>query len=670
MRKVFREMQIQMRNCALHHLGRINPRALVSLQDLDLFGAPPEAIGAKVDVAVLSDPNHPRRVNLPPGPLLLYVTEEDQRKRIVVELSVLLYSEVPEVRKNALTCLEQMIADGRLEVTPRTRSVLGTCHDGLISDAPHEWHPAAVAANDALKDDIFCSLQGVRQCLECEPMIQDNLNDFVPRVLYPTLSSLDSIVLEFRDPASEHAKLLEIVQSVVAEGKDLGDACAKYHTSLGYIPLAPRFSLGEVVSRWLATHPETDVWAEVWGWARAAFGPVPRYHACSVFVLRPDLVPGGKLPDLWNEVMGVVHDTGGKGEASTDFEPWALRRDLARHFAWHLEAHLPDNDGANIACFAWWFAERVAAVFPDEAQSAHFYRENWVEPATDRSSHVWLSANPRIGMSFLRHVTSSMQAPWASGLLALMGAKLEQLAPAKQSADIQKRFHDALISQLISSLPFPVETPADPTFSLECSMCETALKWAAAQSGEQIKPLEQLVTYGRTLGTVEGLCKALRGLTDSSLPDQIAIALSLKTKAYTDPAVAAGVWEVLSDGEWRQRVLGTVEERVLGLLIEAFMLLQAYNQDKWFSQFPHFIAELCEKTENDERRHQLFLYVIHASLASDTVSAVRRLLRGSQKAKFVEMTRQYRERVESMWTQYPPWVQGRLRGLFASLYVV
>lgn len=200
-------------------------------------------------------------------------------------------------------------------------------------------------------------------------------------------------------------------------------------------------------------------------------------------------------------------------------------------------------------------------------------------------------------------------------------------------------------------------------------MSETGLKWAACQPEDQRKVLEQLIATSQTLGSAEGLCKALCKLADSSFPDQVAVALALKAKAYTDPLVGDCVWEVLADGDWRQRVLGAVNENVLGLLIEAFIILQAACQDKWFVQFPHFIAELCEKAENDERRRQLFLYLIHASLASETVSAVRRLLRGSQKAKFVEMTKEYRKRVESMWAQYPPWVQGRLRGLLANLYV-
>ena len=82
------------------------------------------------------------------------------------------------------------------------------------------------------------------------------------------------------------------------------------------------------------------------------------------------------------------------------------------------------------------------------------------------------------------------------------------------------------------------------------------------------------------------------------------------------------------------------------------------------------LASLCEKTEDDERRRQLFLYLIHAPVASDTVSAIRRLLRGDQRATFVELAKDYRQRVEAMWSHYPPWVQGRLRALLASLRVV
>ncbi|HOW98579.1 MAG TPA: hypothetical protein PK634_12400, partial [Kiritimatiellia bacterium] len=212
--------------------------------------------------------------------------------------------------------------------------------------------------------------------------------------------------------------------------------------------------------------------------------------------------------------------------------------------------------------------------------------------------------------------------------------------------------------------------PIDPTYAQECPLGQVALEWAAHQSEDQRKALEQLVALSRTLNSAEGLCDALRKLTERSLPDQVAVALALKAKAYTGPSVAAAVWDVLSDTEWRQRVLGGVEDRVLGLLIEGFSLLQVDAQEKWFSHLPHFVADLCEKTEDKKRCHQLFLYTIHTSLASDTVSAVRRLLNGDKKALMAEFAADYRARVEAMWPFYPAWVQGRLRALIASLRVI
>lgn len=671
MQKVFRGMQVRMRNYALHHHGHIGARTLVALQDLDLFEDPVEdRLGASIDLEVLCNPEHPRRMRLPPGPLLLYLTQGEKPKRMVVEVPVLLFSELPDVRKAAFAYLERMVADGSLPVTPKTRDVLEKSRAGVLSETSHDWRPAAIALSDAFCDDVQVALEGARQSLHCEPIIQDSLNTYVPRVIQPAVSSLDSLAPEVRNPEAEHPRLLEIIAAIVREAGSLGDACARYHARLGHLPLAPPYAMSEVVARWTAEHPAAEAWTEVWGWARGAAGPIPRYHACTVFVLRPELIPDGKLPDLWQELVGVVHESGKKGADSVEHEPWALRRDLARHFAYHLEAHLPDNDGANIASFAWWFAERVASLFPDEPASAQFYRKNWVEPAADKSVHMWLAASPHIGRSFLRYVTATVSSPWATALLTLMGSTMERLVPQDQSAETQARFHEALVSCLIGALPVTVESPPDPTYAQECALGETALKWAAHQPEDQRKALEQLVATSRTLGSAAGLCKALREMAGKSLADQVAVALALKARAYTEPTLAPAVWEVVSDAEWRQSVLGTVEDRVLGLVIEALALIQADAREKWFSLFPHYIAELCEKTDNDERRRQLFLYVLHTSLASDTVSAVRRLLRGTQKGKFLELVKEYRERAESMWALYPPWVAGKVRALLASLRVL
>ena len=671
MREVFRQMQISILDNAMHYVDRIGLRTMVALEDLGLYKNQAEdRLGSDMDLEVLLDPAHPRRLPLPSGPLLLYREADEKTQRRIVEVPALLYSDLPDVRKAALAHLARMIADGSLEVTSRTRDVFEKVRPNLSSDIPQEWRPAAIAAVDAFNDDIFVALQGVKQSLQYKPVLQDSLNNFGSRMLYPTVSSLEPIILDVANPDAQHSRMTEVVEAVVAEAKSLTDACARYYVRLGHLPLAPLYSLREVVVRWKDAHTTCDVWTEVWTWANGSLGPIPRYHACSVFVMHPELIPNGKLPDLWREILVVAGDSDKGDSENVEREPWALRQDLARHFVYHLEACLPDNDGTNIACISWWLAEKVAAVLPGNPKSAHFYRKNWIAQASDRSGLIWLDASPHIGWSFLRHLTHNVASPWATALLALMGNNLEQPAPQEQSQVIQAAFNDVLVKGLIESLPFAFEHPSVPTYAQEYSLEETALKWALHQSGDQQKALEQFVAMNRSLNSPEGLCEALRKLDDRSRSDQFAVASVLKAKAFTDPTFEPGVWDVVQSTAWRQKVLGSIEENLLGLLVEAFSLFMIDNRAKWAPLLPHYIAELCEKTENEDRRHQLFLYVVYASLASDTVSAVHRLLRGDQKAKFVPYVEEYRERVQSLWPFYPAWVQGRIRGLLANLHVI
>jgi hypothetical protein len=673
MREVFQRMQFRMRNTALHQFDHIDLRTVKALEVIGLAEGfttdPVFSIGEGVDLEVLQDPRHPRRVKLSSGPLVIYVTQENPPTRLIIELPLLFYSDLLDVRSTAFNCVNRMVTEDELDVTPKTKAALEAFRDGILSKVPAEWRPAAIALCDAFIDDVLVALQGTRQCLECEPVIQDSLNTYVPRIIHPTISSLDSIDLYVRSPENEHLRLEEVVADSVAEACKLSDACSRYYSRLGYLPLAPAYSMAEVVSRWTATHPDTEVWAEIWNWARDASGPLPRYHACAVFVVHPELVPSGQFPVLWREILAMVNNADTKGSDNIEHERWALRRDLARHFAYHLEAHLPDNNGANIACFAWWFSEKFTSIFQDKAESAQFYRENWVAPALDQSTRVWLDASPRVERCILRYVTTSMSYPWATALLALMGPKFDKLAPHEQSDEIRTLFHQALISCLVESIPFSIDTPSTATYAQECSLAEIALKWAFHVPEQEQKDLKQFVATNRTLGTMDGLCDALRNLCEYELPYQLAVCIALKAKVYTDPTVAEGVWGVVSDADWRKNILGVVKQQVQAQLIESLNMLLVDNRDKWSSHLPHYLAELCEKEVDEERRRVLFQYVIMTSLASDTMSAIRRLLRGDQKAKFVGYVKEYRERVDAMRSVYPPWVADKLRGLMVIMHV-
>lgn len=666
---VFKKMQERIRNYALQHFKHVNPRSFILLQDLDLFdddGISP--IGSDIDPEIFSTPNHKCRLPLLDGPLFLYKKADDDSSLVVVDIYLLLFSSIPKIRTVVFDYFDRMISENVFDVTPKTKMAFENNSRKLLSLVSQEWRPAAIELTDAITDDVLIALQGTKQILESGQTIKQCLSYYLPRTIHPPISSLDSIRLEINNPEAEHSRLLEIITEIVAKAPTLKDACTEYYARLGYLPLAPAYSMAEVVVRWTKSHPGTDTWTEVWSWMHGARGPSSRYHACSIFVLNPDLIPEGKHSDLWVEIIGIIRHLAKENIEPLEYAPWTLRRNLVRHYAHHLESRLPGNNSAKIANFAWWLTERVVSIFPDESRAAKFYNENWVRPATDTSSHVWLVASSRSENSFLRYITASIDSPWATAMMALMGINLERLA-VPQQAETQELFFNALVPCLIGALPIADKQPIDPTYAQEYPLAETARKWGLLKTGDQQALLEQIMTTSQKLSSSEGLCAAISKLSERSFADQLAITFALKSKAYTDPTIAPHIWDVLSDAEWRQRVLGSVDISVLDQLIASFSLLQVNNGDKWFYLFPHYIAELCEKTTDDERQRLLFLFVIHASLGADNVSAVRRLLRGDQKTKFIEQTEKYREGLKAMWPNYPPWVQGRLRSLFANLYV-
>jgi hypothetical protein len=669
-RKAMEVMLARMRNTAMHHFERIGLRTFRALQDLDLIDDEAPPLGDGIELAVLRDEQHPRRQALPNGPLVLYITEADEPKRMIVDLPVLFLSEDRDVRHAALECIEKTLVQDPMAVTPKTAAILKSSRDAMVSELPQDWRPAAITASDAFFDDILVALHAVRQCLKSDPAIQANLNFYTPKLIFPSVNSLDSFSLPIGQPERDHETLTKILSDMVDSASNLSELCGNYLANLGFLPLAPPYSLATAVKEWLVSNPDTDSWHAIWEWANTESTSLSRYHACSVFVLFPELIPDGKLSYLWSQLLEILGIYEKSGADRPESEPFVLRRELARHFTYHLEARLPDNDGASIACLAWWLAEQVASLFPPDAYTAKFYKENWVKPASDLSSHIWLIANAPVQRSFLRYVTLTVQSPWAVALMTLIGEHLDKLAPTEQSEAVQKKFSEALLSNTLFCWPFPIETPDDPTFALECSLADTVLKWAGYQTEEHRTELQQLVTTSKTLRTRKGLCDALRTLGEASLSEQAVVCMALKARVQTDPTVAEGLWEVVSDAEWRNSVLGNADQQVQALLIESLSMLLIDNQGKWFSQLPHYIAELCEKEEDENRKRALFMYVIHTSLVSDTVSAVQRLLRGNQKSNFMDYVKEYRAQVDTMRSDYPPWVAGKMRGLMASMHVL
>lgn len=664
-------LKMRMCNSALHFSKTIDIRSLRVLQRLHLLKIKAGSSDDDIEISILQNPTHPLRRALPAGPLLLYNNKDDASKVTVVEIPVLLLSGNKYIRKEALELLRQLVLTKTFTGTQRTRNILNAQNDLLVTDDYSKWIQTAILLYDVVTDDFLISLHGLRQSISSDPVIQASLNNYAPKVLRPTLSSLDTILLDVMNPESEHDKISNRINKIVAESRTLADACSEYYLKLGYLPFAPKYSMLMIVKGWLDIHPGVEAWTEIWNWVETTPGPIPKYHACFVFAQCPELIPAEKTSSLWSEILKVVSANVNVTDVELAHCDWLLRLELSRHYSYHLETIIPDSKGDVIRCIAWWLSERVASIFPENPQSAKYYLDRWVEPSLELSRSIWYSASPQTQATFLRYITYALYSPWALSLLSVMSSKLEILRLKEQSVETQAQIINSLLWHLIFSMPFPVnDTSSDPTLSLEIFSENNISRYTDYISVEQQKDFDRLIQMSRELNTGDGLRNALQNLKEASVTEQLSISLAIKAKAYIDPQMSDIIWDVLSQEKWRREILCSVDINILLLLFETFSILQIQTRDKWFYILPHYVADICDTVEDDEKRRLLFNYVLRTSLSADNVGAVRRLLQGTNKGKYLAYIQIFIDRYEELRSLYPPHVVGKMRALIANLRIV
>ncbi len=670
MKEVFDRMVRRMRNYAIMASGQVSPRTLIELERLrladDLFDEKPPAIGHDLPVEILNDPNHGLRSKFVPGPLFLFRTSQ-QEKFTVIELPVLLLSELRNVREAAFREIERLLEDSSLALLPKSVGIIREQRDLFFATDDTEWRKAAIRINDALHDDFLLALQGAKQSMAFDPVPQESIDAYMPRVLYPTGTTLESFELTVEIPVGDHNHLSTVISSIIASSDTLASACSQYMTQLGYLPLVAPFSLGELVRLWLEAHQDCCVWDEVWGWTSAAFGPLPYYHACAVFVLHPEWIPEGKHLHLWQHILLVLNQ-GSSGE-NQDFDPrWTMRHQLTRHFLMLLEPQHLGKMGESVACMAWKLAELVMEIFPDNAESVNYYQSNWLSTCLNISSSVWLNAQSRVEHSHLRCMTATATSPWAISLMALMGPVFDELRFDELNKEMQNQFRNAVHRCLLISFPYAGDhEKSDVTYPTENGFGMTVSKWLRLSGPPDEEDFRQLLLLQQSLMTPNGMRQALDNIETRPTAEQFAVGMALKVDANSDALLGDTLWEFLSNAEWRNRAFKGIDVRVVSLFCEILLAYQSMRDEKWFVELPHFFAVLCEQEHDLDRHTVFFIAAVQLSMGADSYSAVQRIMRGKNRAIFVPMAQQHIAHLESIWEYHPAWAQSRLRAAVAAL---
>lgn len=651
-----------------HHISKIDARTFTSLQRISLFKNKDMDIGKEIDHNIIIQKTHPDKISLPPGPILVCKTN-DKSGNVIVETQILLLSSRKEIRKAAVEYYDRLFEDNELQITPKTATVMLKNREGILSDNDSKWRTSAISIFDAINEDIYVLLAGVNQILKSPVDISQLLNKYAPRIMHPKMSSLDTITLKIRDPENEHDKIKAIINEAVANSKSISEASQKYYFHLGYLPLAREYSLAEVVSKWMESHPETNVWDEIWTWAENAFGPVPQYHACVVFSIYPDLVPEGKHIDLWNKILFVICVPEKADVNANTYEPWLIRKHLINHYTFHIESNLPNADGANIACFVWWFTEKLTSLFGKDPKVVSQYRKEWIDPSLDISSHMWLDASPAQKDSLTRYMSHIISSPWALSLLCMMGRYFDRLKPEELSVPMKKQFNDSLVTNLFMAMPFSMNNQANLTYAFQHSLRNTIIKWKKHQSEEVKKSFQQVLKTNIMMLGHNTFIEQFKKIHEKEYPDQIVLSSVLKSKVFSTPVIIEDIAKVISVSEWRELAFSKLHLNSIGIIVETLGVMQVKSTNPWVYEIPHYLADYCDKTPDEERRRDFFLFAMHACIASDSFSAVNKLLTGKNACNYTKYVEEYRKRIEGMKKYYPPWVVGRLRPLMTAMNI-
>jgi hypothetical protein len=215
----------QMMRNAMHDRTELDVRTVAILQKNGLLSkALPLPLPA--DTAdILGNPDHPRRIDAPAGPFL-FVDEGDTRQA-VMRLPDYLLSHETDVRRAALKYFELLTASSPQVLTPKSRTAIERLSEDLYSTEPERWRPAAIGAVDHLSDDFLFNLAGVRQSLVVR--YDAGVDQYLPLVLQPSVSSLDSINFRFPAPSTQREELRVFIEEIVSTSETLSNAIDRYY---------------------------------------------------------------------------------------------------------------------------------------------------------------------------------------------------------------------------------------------------------------------------------------------------------------------------------------------------------------------------------------------------------------------------------------------------------
>ncbi len=661
-----RALNARMAKAASLHLEQVDARTSIVLQIAGVLkrGAAPAHLPANI-LEVVNEPTHSLRVPGKPGPFIFYKDPTTPSQTFVLDMVSVLLSTGISSRAAAVSHLETIARLESPNLTSKTQRLLEERRAKILDENAEIWQLAALEVHDSVAGDLLYQLAAVEQSLEAH--FEEGLREYFPKVLRPSVLSLEGLELRIVKPSEQKADIATVV-SACAERTDLQDACDEYLRLAGFIPLGDEYSLARVVELWQAHHSRpVNLWDILWGWADNTRSPLARYHVCILFLTKPESRSQEQERVLWQEILEIISPSSSEDDSIRWRDEWAIRKELAQHYLHFLESRTPGALGEPLACFAWWLAERVATLIGHTAEVRSRLRNVAIVPESESSDFVWKLSLPRIAPSVLATATHLGASPWAlSGLNRITPQTLTTLSSGLDE-QLANRFERSFLAVIMVGFPIQAAQDADMVYAFETTLSETVSAWRAYREGSTgADRANGIASMYAKLANAAEFVPALQKIYQEDETNQMAIAFWAKSLALQGALPREEVLKCLSDAEWRRPAFTKMIDPALDLLFLAFSLASNNDDKVWNARLSHLYAIACEEIgDNVERRRVLFALTALSAIHTYSVSALQRLLTGNQRATYLELLNGLRNALSSN-RDHPPWLTARIRAVLAA----
>ena len=408
-----------------------------------------------------------------------------------------------------------------------------------------------------------------------------------------------------------------------------------------------------------------SLWEDVWKWVEETGNPLAQYHACQAFATNTDLVPEKHIPALLEQVCQVLQSMKRPNEDQAVMQGWYLRCELARHYCTHIETLVPGQEGRRVAAWAWWLSNQVASSLPRDPNWIREFRQTTMSAALGLSFELWRLSRAHVQPSTLRYATLFTTSPWAASLLAQLGDSRQVLEWASQDKGTRETITETVFGNLVA-MPMPDLAGNRLDYGFEAGMKRVAEEWVTIIDGLEREHLEAIISANAIVSDPSQLSEALQRLTSTSQADVFLAGGAIRAFAICNTTGVDAICTRVEDSSWRNLVFCEASDDAIELFAEALLELQPRVNEEWFYSLPHYFACACELATG-ERKDTLFTLTVVSSLASDTVSAIQRLMSSEQRKELMQNAANWRKRLLVALTFSPGWLAARLRGVIAVL---